>query len=195
MLKKLDLAGCNLNRIDMSAFVNLEVLSLKNNYIDSPAWLDSRINTLTKLKALDVRHNKLEAMQMLCDTISEIPHLEAFFLEGNPCYVEDNQENRFIFLAKNRFVLEAQWELKYLTGKPVSIDERVESMKYAASPPNLDVLEAKRLYLIVFKNNFNYEMKDLNLSQYGFRLIINIDQFKNLNRLNLAKNRLTTLQV
>lgn len=179
----------------MCPFVNLEVLSLKNNQIDSPAWLESNIGKLGKLKALDVRYNKLEAMQMLCDTISMIPTLEAFFLEGNPCYVEETQENRFIFLAKNRYVLDAQWGLKYLNGKPIIIDERIECVKCSVNPPGLEFAEDRRLKLVMSKNNLSSDAAELNLSQYGFRLIMHFDQFQNLTKLNLSKNRLTSINV
>ena len=88
---QLDLTSCHLNQINMAGFFNLRTLNLSGNYIDSPAWLASNISNLFYLETLDIRNNRLEALQMICDTITNLVNLNSLLVDGNPCFIEDNE--------------------------------------------------------------------------------------------------------
>jgi len=83
-LKTLDLANANFSTIDLSPFLHLEVLLLKNNVLKSVTG--TNLEALKYLRVLDLRNNKLTNMEEIPQMIENgnFPQLSSLGLEGNP---------------------------------------------------------------------------------------------------------------
>eukprot|EP01132_Coremiostelium_polycephalum_P007517 gene7517-9238_t len=118
LITELDLRGSGLTFMNLSKFPRLVVLCLSDNNISDNNLKDSGINTLSDLKALDLRNNKLKDLIVLCKIV-DLLNVETLFLEENPCFDKDSQKDRVRFFKKltNSKVLTT---LKYLNGTTIS---------------------------------------------------------------------------
>jgi Leucine-rich repeat (LRR) protein len=94
-------AELTLTDVDFTEFPNLRKLSLRNNLIKSLEsnfildqlilFLDSGIDKLTDLVALDLSHNKIKDITQVQTVVNRLKKLEMVFLDENPCWAQEKE--------------------------------------------------------------------------------------------------------
>lgn len=77
----LDLNDAGFKKIDVKKYLNLEMLLLKNNKLNTLE--DSGIHNLEKLCVLDLRNNHLNKLEEIVNIIRSLPELKTIGLSGN----------------------------------------------------------------------------------------------------------------
>jgi len=93
-LVELRLDNCGITLMDLTRVPMLQRLSLSNNLTESAHLAHSGIERLSKLFALDIRHNRLKDKKSLKRVLVSIPALQQVWIIPNPCYPEDTPKYR-----------------------------------------------------------------------------------------------------
>jgi Leucine-rich repeat (LRR) protein len=117
-LTGLDMSYGGLSHISLSDFLNLEFLSLKQNYIKSINDLEG-IQLLNKLKMLDLRKNLLSKLEEIPPLLQKLPNLKSIGLKGNKFC--ENKNWRQKLLSQMPELHETQTELRLIDDAPITV--------------------------------------------------------------------------
>eukprot|EP00027_Filamoeba_sp_ATCC50430_P016759 CAMPEP_0168569714 /NCGR_PEP_ID=MMETSP0413-20121227/16321_1 /TAXON_ID=136452 /ORGANISM="Filamoeba nolandi, Strain NC-AS-23-1" /LENGTH=833 /DNA_ID=CAMNT_0008602261 /DNA_START=610 /DNA_END=3111 /DNA_ORIENTATION=- len=191
-IEELDFSNCGLGFVDMSPYTKLVKLSLKNNEFKSLD--DCRLSNLTGLKGLDLSNNKLKDVEHTAMALRELKTLTILFLDNNPCFPQNDNENRVKFLTKYlQYFDPATMPLKFLNGQKISVQEKCQALKKVK---NFNAnIETVRLELVIKELNAKPGDTYLDLSNCEFASISGLHQHvPKLTHLNLSNNQLKNLE-
>jgi Leucine-rich repeat (LRR) protein len=130
--KSLDVADRKLQRGDFTRFPHLTYLNLSKNNFDDQSLLESHLPRLQELIELNVSENNIKSMSHFARMINVMPKLRILRINRNPGYSKgDSERARRHMLASFENIHMTSFQLEYLNGKKITIDERMEAMVHA----------------------------------------------------------------
>ncbi|KAJ3450828.1 protein phosphatase 1 regulatory subunit sds22-related [Anaeramoeba flamelloides] len=198
--KEINLENCQLTTIQLAPYVNLVKLSLRNNKITDKTISANDFKSLKKLMGLDLRDNKIKKLQTFSEIVNNLPNLKYFFIEGNPSFTSDKEQNRIKFISGTKSIMKPGSNLEYLNGKAIELKAVCSAIttlrkqkKKNAIKLSLE-LEDTRLSLIIEKLEIEPNIKALKLRNFELQIIKRVSIFSNIIQLNLSNNSITTLE-
>jgi hypothetical protein len=153
------------------------------------------LRSVTDLEGLDIRNNKLKDLDAVVAVIKDLTKLKALYIDGNPCFPQDEEENRLKFIARLLNYFDPfNIPLKYLNGKIISIQEKCRSFKKLKNP-TFNV-ERMKLELCLLEKDAQPDHTIIDLSGYEFTTLLGIqEKLPKLTHLTISNNLLKTLEV
>jgi len=192
VLTELNFANSGLDNVDLSNYIQLNKLSLRNNAIKSLD--DANFSALKELQGLDLRDNHLKDLDSVAVHLKDLPKMRLLFLEGNPCYPleEKDPEIRRKFLSKMLHHVDIRLlPFTALNGKRVTINEKCSALKKNKTAENVEEI---RLELAFKEKGVEANHTYLDLTGYGFYEINGLHlKTPKLTHLNLSNNNLKIL--
>ncbi|KAJ3431570.1 protein phosphatase 1 regulatory subunit sds22-related [Anaeramoeba flamelloides] len=198
--KEINLENCQLTTIQLSPYINLVKLSLRNNTLTDKNISADDFKSLKKLIGLDFRDNKIKKLQTFSEIVNALPKLKYFFIEGNPCYTSDKEQNRIKFISSTESIMKPGSKLEYFNGKPIELKTVCNAITTLRKQKKKNIaklsleLEDTRLSLIIEKLEIDPNIKSIKLRNFDLQIIQRVSIFSNIIELNLSNNSITTLE-
>lgn len=193
-LTELDLNNLGLEWVQLGEFVSLEILLLRGNALKSLE--QSGIHTLLKLKALDLRYNKLKSFEEVTSLAVMLPLLQAIGISGNP--FAHVQHLRATFLEQYPPITKVDCPLYRIDDEDISVDELARVMRFDGKADaerfrfSATVQRLLRANALVKTAPVDLStVEELNLRKCGLEWV-DFKEFKSLKRLVLSHNFLTS---
>ncbi|KAL6041595.1 hypothetical protein QOT17_024850 [Balamuthia mandrillaris] len=184
----LNLSMSMLYEIDLSPYVNLEVVLLRHNKLQHLAG--TGIDSLKRLRVLDLRDNLLGSMEeVVVSAVSVLPGLTALGIEGNKFSPRETSSTwRKQFLALIPDFHKKHYRLQYLDEALITPQEIVLAFDITAENAVFEVALMRQM-----KGVAKLAMEELDLANCQLSHAP-LSPFQNLSSLNLANNKIESIK-
>eukprot|EP00003_Mantamonas_plastica_P007852 TRINITY_DN1668_c0_g1_i6.p1 TRINITY_DN1668_c0_g1~~TRINITY_DN1668_c0_g1_i6.p1 ORF type:complete len:276 (-),score=94.86 TRINITY_DN1668_c0_g1_i6:62-889(-) len=188
-VKGLDLSNRELQYVDITSFVNIEVLLLRGNEFRRVSNVEG-LTTCLKLRTLDMRDNKLQHVSDCAHAVNALPVLRNLGLDGNR--FAQKKDYRLNLLREIERVRQVDCLLTNLDETEIAIDEIVEA--WASAGGNSSEREVfrfqKNLVRRMPPNSDFGQVQELDLGRANLHYL-DFTGLSDLRKLSLADNNLT----
>lgn len=194
-IEVLDLNKLNLSNLDLGAFVNLKVLNLRNNRLESLSGVKGlqAQGSFRNLEVLDLRDNQLVDLDEIVNVMVSLPLLTNIGVSGNPIKLKKKKNSiRMELLMSCPLFLEIDCRITHIDDELVSVDELVD-VASSISKVNEDQYRWKvAVYRSVPRSTPLDQVTVLDLSNKKLSAKVDFTLFTSLKTLNLSNNLLTS---
>ena len=192
-IESLDLTDAGMRAVDVAAYANLTCLLLNGNALTTLVGFG--LESLVRLKVLDLRNNQLSNLVEVAKLVSNLARLATLGVAGNPWATRDKSGYRHALLQLLPQLSERECALKVIDEERLGADEIIEASKASKLvTTDKQLLRFKVLMLTRVPSGYRpSDLTELNLSKAQLDSV-DLSACPLLVKLSLARNELRSLK-